>query len=68
MARKNQYRVNGRFAERKANNRTGAEEEAKHLLEKALAKDECEYNHLEDEEANEARAMLDEMEGKGWGR
>ena len=44
------------------------EEEAKHLLEKALAKDECEYNHLEDEEANEARAMLDEMEGKGWDR
>ena len=44
------------------------EVEAKHLLQKALAKDECEYNHLEDEEANEARAMLDEMEGKGWDR
>ena len=25
MARENQYRVNGRFAKRKANNRTGAE-------------------------------------------
>ena len=44
------------------------EKEAKHLLEKALAEDKCEYNHLEDEEAENARELLDEMESLGWDR